>query len=519
MKYTSIPSYRRVLCSLALLAFLLLTSTATALEFLVERPAANDQPPITGRLFVFLSQRPQGEPRFGPNWFQPEPFFGLDVREFAPGQSRTLNDQADGFPAPLSQLPPGMYRAQALLDHDFYESAPALGVGNLYSDVVEFTLADGQPSQITLSLTQAVEARPFPEHPRVREVILTSPLLSAFHEREVIERAAVVLPESYDQHPDRRYPVIYSIPGFGGNHYDAFGYLRRTERKPSANPTELPEPADASASSQVEFIRVFLSARCKWGHHVFADSATNGPRGRALVEEMIPLIDQTFRTVASPTARFLTGVSSGGWSSLWLQVTYPEIFGGVWSIVPDPVDFRDYQQVNLYADPSQSLYTDQQGQRRPLARRGDQIVLWYGDFAKMDDVLGRGGQLRSFEAVFSPLGPDGLPARLWDRTTGRINPAVADAWQPYDISLNLQRNWNRLGPLLQGKLHIFAGEFDTFYLEGAVRLLSERLKGLGSDAVIEIIPGKGHGDVLNPELATRILSEMSAAYLAHHGPR
>jgi hypothetical protein len=500
-----------------LLAFLWLPAVAPALEFQVERPAADDQAPITGRLFVFLSQRDQGEPRFGPNWFQPEPFFGLEVKDFAPGQSRTVDDQADSFPAPLSKLPPGKYRAQALLDHDFYESSPALGVGNLYSDVVEFELADGQPSQVTLALTQTVAARTFPEHPRVREVVLRSELLSSFHNREVLQHAAVVLPEHYDQHPDRRYPVIYSISGFGGSHYDAFAYLRRTEKAPSVDANELPEPAaDAPA---VEFIRVFLNARCKWGHHVFADSATNGPRGRALVEELIPHLDHNFRTVAASTARFLTGVSSGGWSSLWLQVTHPETFGGVWSIVPDPVDFRDYQQVDLYANPPQSLYTDEQGQRRPLARRGDQVVIWYGDFARMDDVLGRGGQLRSFEAVFSPLDANGLPQRMWDRTSGRVDPAVAQAWELYDVSLVLQRDWDRLGPLLQGKLHIFAGELDTFYLEGAVRLLSDRLKGLGSDAVIEIIPGKGHGDVLDPEMADRILAEMSAAYLAHHGPR
>ena len=89
----------------------------------------------------------------------------------------------------------------------------------------------------------------------------------------------------------------------------------------------------------------------------------------------------------------------------------------------------------------------------------------------MEDVIGDGGQLRSFEAVFSPLGPDGRPRRLWDRNTGAIDPEVAHAWEAYDIRLVLERNWPTLGPKLAGKLHVFTGALDTFYLEGAVRLL------------------------------------------------
>jgi pimeloyl-ACP methyl ester carboxylesterase len=310
----------------------------------------------------------------------------------------------------------------------------------------------------------------------------------------------VVLPAAYLRQPERRFPVIYSIPGFGGSHREALRY---------------PTPPEAAAG-EVDFIRVMLDGNCSWGHHVFADSATNGPRGEALVSELIPHIDATFRTVAAPTARFVTGHSSGGWSSLWLQVNYPDTFGGVWSTSPDPVDFRDYQQVNLYADPPQSLYTDEQGNRRPIARRGNVPVLWYDSFAKMDDVLGRGGQLRSFEAVFSPLDGQNLPRKLWDRTTGRIDPEVAQAWRKYDIRLQLEDNWQTLEPKLRGKLHVTSGALDTFYLEGAVDLLAASLSRLGSDAQVHIVPGKDHGNLLTPELYRQIRREMSDAFLRHH---
>jgi S-formylglutathione hydrolase FrmB len=471
---------------------------------LVEQAAAkvSSERPITGRLYVFTSQREVGEPRLGPDWFSPEPFFGLEVHDFAPGQTRTIDDTADGFPGLISQLPKGKYRVQALLDHQLETGHHAAGVGNFYSDVVSWELDPDSPTPLELKLEHAVVPRPFPDSEWVKEVVVTSELLSRFHGREVVERAAVVLPASYTRQPDRRYPVLFSIPGFSGDHRIG---LRFAKDGP-------PEPQEG----EVEFIRVMLSGDCEWGHHVYADSATNGPRGEALVNELIPRIDAEFRTVAEPTARFLTGHSSGGWSSLWLQVTYPDTFGGVWSTSPDPVDFRDWQQVDLYADPPLSLYVDEQGQRRPIARRGTIPQLWYGSFAKMDDVLGRGGQLRSFEAVFSPLDDDGLPRRLWDRRSGRVDPEVAKAWQRYDIRLVLERNWPTLGPKLAGKLHVTTGSIDTFYLEGAVRKLAEAMAALGSDAEVTVVEGKDHSNLLTPEMVGQIRRQMSEAFLREH---
>jgi hypothetical protein len=232
---------------------------------------------------------------------------------------------------------------------------------------------------------------------------------------------------------------------------------------------------------------------------------------------LIPYLDATFRIVAAPTARFLNGHSSGGWSSLWLQVTYPETFGGVWSTSPDPVTFSDFQQVDLYAHPPLSLYFDEQGQRRPLARRGNTPVLWYESFGRMDDCIGRGGQLRSFEAVFSPLDEAGLPQKLWHRQTGRINPAVARAWEKYDIRLILERNWQQLGPKLHGKLHVTTGNLDTFYLDGAVALLANSLKQLGSDAEITILAGEDHVSLLTADLYGKMRRQMATSFLAHHG--
>jgi S-formylglutathione hydrolase FrmB len=271
-------------------------------------------------------------------------------------------------------------------------------------------------------------------------------------------------------------------------------------------------PYGPPTEQDVEFLHVMLDPNCPLGHHVFADSVNNGPVGEALITELIPAFEKAYRIVAAPHARFLTGHSSGGWSSLWLQITYPEVFGGTWSTSPDSVDFRDFQRIDMYAA-GENTYRDAHGERRPIARANGQPVLWYDDFCRIEDVLGHGGQLHSFEAVFSPRGENGRPLLAWNRETGAVDAAVAETWKKYDIRLILEQNWPTLSPKLTSKLHVFMGSEDTFYLDGATRLLKESLARLGSDAVVEIHEGKDHGTLLSRELRARITREMSRAFL------
>lgn len=452
---------------------------------------------IAGRLYLFFSQRGQGEPRFGPNWFSPEPFYAKDVAAFAPGAVEVIDDSADGFPDVLSKIKPGKYRVQALLDHDVYYPSPAAGVGNFYSAVAEVEITDSS-APLELTLNKVVEEQPWPQKDWIKPIAYKSKLLSQHFSRDFEDRAVVILPKSYFEHPERRYPVVYEVSGFTGT----LQYMARP----------FMDAPPVAGEGELDYIRVMLSGECKWGHHVYADSETNGPRGRVLTEELIPLIDREFRTVPHERARFVTGHSSGGWSSLWLQVTYPNVFGGVWSTAPDPVDFRDYQQTNLYADPPESVYFFPNGDKKPLARRGKTPIIWYPDFAKMDDVLGKGGQLRSFEAVFSPLDETGLPRRMWDRKTGKVDPVTVEEWKKYDINLVIKNNWEKLAPSLKGKIHITMGDLDTFYLEGATILLKQTLAELGSDAEVEIVPGADHSSVITRELRAKQKRQMLEAY-------
>jgi hypothetical protein len=482
----------RLFVSLLLLCGLTTVSRAAEpkpLEFHVTFDKSVTDKPFTGRVYVMLSNANLKGPPGGVNWFRPEPFFARDVKDWKPGDKLVIGADSLGYPAPLKELSPGIYSAVAIMDFDRGISF-SRNEGNGCSMPVRKELEPSQSGVVELKIDQVVKPTAFPETERVKLVEIESKLLSDFHKRPIKLRAGVALPKSFTDDKDKKYPVLYEIPGFSGNHYGALGGASRTNL------------------DGVEFLYVVLDPNCRTGHHVFADSANNGPCGQALIEELIPEIEKRFRGIGKPGARLLTGHSSGGWSSLWLQVAYPDFFGGVWSTAPDPVDFRDFQRIDVYK-PGNNMFTDADGKPRPIARSGGKPSLFYKPFSDMEDVMGHGGQLMSFEAVFSPRGPDGQPMKLWDRKTGNIDPMVAQAWEKYDLRLVLERNWKALGPKLQGKLHVYMGDEDTFYLEGATRLLGESLKQLGSDAVVELFPGKNHGSLMTTELRQRISKEMA----------
>jgi pimeloyl-ACP methyl ester carboxylesterase len=484
---------------LPFIVLLLVAGTVRAdagpLEFHLTFDKSVSDKPFTGRVYVMLSKDDVRSLRPGPNWFRPEPFFALDVKDWKPSEVVVLGKEALGFPMTLDKLPSGTWSIQAVMDFNRGFSSFSSAEGNGYSEPLRRELNAAETGPVKLALNQVYKAKPFVETDDVKLVEIESKLLTEFYGTPTKMRAAVVLPESYSGNPRKKYPVVYEIPGFGGDHHAAFGVARRK----------------GTNVAGTDMLYVMLDPKCRLGHHVFADSANNGPCGKALVEELIPAIEREYHAVGAPWGRFLTGHSSGGWSSLWLQVTYPDFFGGVWATSPDPVDFRDFQRIDL-TKAGANMFVDADGKDRPLARQNHKPVLFYKPFSDMEVVMGHGGQLGSFEAVFSPRGKDGKPRQLWDRKTGAVDPEVARAWEKYDIRLQLERNWKTLGPKLAGKIHVYTGGEDTFYLEGAVALLKESQEKLGSDAVIEIVPDKDHGNLLNKKMRDRIAQEMADQY-------
>lgn len=465
------------------------TKTKPTTAFRLTLDPAVQKTRYTGRVYVVVSTNLEREPRLSINsWFRPPQVLSLDVSNVAPGAPITVGRGALQNPGLLSELPAGDYQVQAVARRSLVHPVPGRGEGDLYSEPRVVSLDPAAPTTITLKLTKVAQARPFEETDRVKLVEIVSPSLSSFHGREMKIRAGVILPEGWKDDPSTTYPVLYRIGGFGGSHHSA-RFMVPGARRRRGRPGRGDDP---SAKLAAKVLTVVPDPQCYRGHNVFADSDNNGPWGKALIEELIPAVEKKFHGARSGRHRYVTGGSSGGWSSLWLQITYPDAFNGCWSHVPDPVDFRDFQQINLYK-PGTNMYRDEDENPRPLARRNGEVTLLYEDFVSAETVLGPGGQIHSFEAVFSRRRPDGTPASLFDRKTGAIDASVAESWRRYDIRLVLEENWEELAPKLSGKMHIYAGEKDTFYLEGAVRLLKESLTKLGSDADVRVIPGMGHG--------------------------
>jgi len=447
----------------------------------------------SGRVFLVLSKSESSGITPEPRWIEPDPFFGLDVSSIKPGEPLIIDNKWQGFPIEnIGKVPTGTYWASANLDLNKASRKIFSSEGNYFSKSVKVEIGSVNQAPTVLVLDQVFHEPQFPETEVVKLAQMESKLLSKFHGRKIMLRAGVALPQSYKDNKGRKYPSIYEVPGFGGNHFASLSSHSRGK----------------TAVEGEEVVHIMLDPDCPLGHHVFADSANNGPWGKALTEEFIPFLEKEFRLVPQSWARLVTGHSSGGWSSLWLQLKYPNVFGGVWSTAPDPVDFRDFQMINLYAS-NQNMFKDEKGKDRPIGRRGDTPFLFYKPFSDMEFVMGRGGQLGSFEAVFSEKDSQGNPKKLWDRKTGVIDRDTAESWKKYDIRLLVENNKDALFGKLKGKIHVYMGDKDTFYLEGATRLLGDTLKKLGSDATVVLFAGKDHSNLMDAELRARISKEMA----------
>jgi len=420
-----------------------------------------------------------------------------EVDHWTQGQSIDIDADRLAFPAGWSQLPPGDYYVQAVLDVDHSYNYTGRGAGDLVSEVMKIHLPTA--SIPTLTLVRALPARdpwavPASAPAPMREAVaaarqhatlvdFTSPSLSAFWGRPIHMRGWVLTPPGYDAKATKRYPVVYYTQGFGGNNDRVMGPLSNVN-------------AAMATGEMPPMIWVFLDESSPTGTHEFADSVNNGPWGRALTEELIPQLESQYRMDGRSNGRFLNGHSSGGWATLWLQTRYPKIFGGTWSTSPDPSDFHDFTGIDLYA-PNANAYHRPDGSAYPLVRDHAKVLGTFEQFAKLERVLGSyGGQLASFEWVFSPRGKDGQPELMFDRDTGVVDPAVVAYWRDhYDIAYRLQREWPQLKADLDGKIHLYVGTADTFYLDGAAHKLQAVLDRLHAKSEFHVLPDRTHFDL------------------------
>ena len=472
---------------------------------------------LDGRLLVMISAADDGEPRFqvsdGPNTAQ---VFGVDVDGWAPGASTQLGAGVFGYPiADLSDVPAGRYRVQALLNrYQTYTRAdghtvklpPDMGEGqqwarkpaNLYSTPVSVDIDPRQGGVVELVLDQEIPPIEPPDDTEwVKHVQIRSDLLSEFWGTDVFLGAHVLLPAGFDENPAARYPLAV----FHGHFPADFGGWRTTPPDTST-PCVYSARFDLDCYNHIQdslaydlyqdwtspdFPRMLVieiqHANPYYDDSYAVNSANIGPYGDAITYELIPAIEEQFRGIGEGWSRFLYGGSTGGWEAMAAQVMYPDDYNGAFVACPDPIDFRAYTVVNLYEDEN-AYYVDGPFRRTPRPGRRDYLGHVGATLEQMNHrelalaINGRSGdQWDVWQAVYSPVGDDGYPKPIWDKLTGEIDPEVAEYWkQNYDLSHILQRDWATLGPKLQGKLHIYVGDMDNYYLNNAVYLTEEFLE-------------------------------------------
>jgi hypothetical protein len=460
----------------------------------------SDQP-IDGRLLLVLGKSAKPEPRrsIGATGLKSQPIFGRDVLGLKAGDAVVIDELAIGFPVErLSAVAPGEYFAQAVLmcNRDLLlDDSP----GNLYSKPVQVRLgATGRsgdasaPERLRIELTEKIGDESVPENAdNVRFVKFRSELLSQFHGRPMYLRAGVILPRDFDQEPDRHYPLRVTIGGYGSRYTG----VRQMMRPMS------PFRAAWMADGGPRMILLHLDGAGPLGDPYQVNSANNGPYGDAVTQELIPFIEKTYRGIGQPWARVLDGGSTGGWVSLALQVFYPDEFNGCWSGFPDGVDFRGFQLIDIYRD--DNAYLNRYGFERPSKRTQDgDVEFTVRHECQMENVLGRGDswtlsgqQWGAWNATYGPRGGDGRPIPLWDARTGKIDASVAEKWKKNDLRLVLEQNWETLGPKLRGKLHVWVGEADDYFLNKGVHLLDDFLSRAepAYEGWIRYSPRGGHG--------------------------
>ncbi|HKY30251.1 MAG TPA: hypothetical protein VJM12_20135 [Pyrinomonadaceae bacterium] len=507
-----------------LLSFILVTSKAelssnqtTQLRFAISFPESSSKQPLDGRMLLLVSTDNSREPRFQINEdLNTQQVFGIDVDGLNPGAEAVVDANAFGYPVrSLSQIRAGEYWVQALLHtYETFKRSDGHTVklpmdrgegqqwsrapGNLYSTPQKLRIDPAKSETIKITLDKVIAPIDPPKDTKyIKHVKMQSKLLSNFWGRPMHLGANVLMPEGFDTHPNARYPLVI----FHGHFPATFGGFREQPPDPNLKP-DYSERFKLHGYNKIvqehaykfyqewtgpDFPRFIIieiqHANPYYDDSYAVNSANLGPYGDAITYELIPFIEKKFRGIGQGWARFMYGGSTGGWEALAAQIFYPDEYNGAWGACPDPIDFRAYTVVNIYEhknayrNESNWKQTPRPGKRNYLGELSATIE----EMNHMELALGThsrsGGQFDIWEAVYSPVGKDGYPKPIWNKLTGDIDHSVAAYWRDnYDLGYILKRDWPKIGKKLEGKLHIYVGEADNYFLNDAVYLVEDFLK-------------------------------------------
>jgi hypothetical protein len=478
---------------------------------------------LNGRLLLMISTDAADEPRNQiHDGVDTQQIFGIDIEGLVPGENAIFDSTVFGYPkSSLADVPPGEYYVQVLFHrYEIFRRSDGHAVklpmdrgegqrwnrapGNLFSTPKQIFLDPQKSQTITIELDQVIPpiSNP-PDTKYVKHIKIKSKLLSEFWGRDMYLGAHVLLPEGFDEHPQARYPLVINHGHFPHD----FGGFRPEPPDPNLK-LEYSKRFRLEGYNRIvqqqahEFFKTWtgpdyprvLLIKIQHANPFYDDSyavnsANLGPYGDAITYELIPHIEQKFRGIGAPWSRFMYGGSTGGWEALAAQVLYPDQYNGCFAACPDPIDFRAYTVVNLYEDKNAYFIEGKWGRVPRPGKRNylGHISSTLEGMNHLELVLGTksrsGQQWDIWEAVYSPVGKDGYPQRIWNKRTGEIDHEVARYWREnYDLSYIMRRDWTTLGPKLRGKVHIYCGDMDNYYLNNAVYLTEEFLASTAKPA-------------------------------------
>ncbi len=472
---------------------------------------------LDGRLLLMLSNNSENEPRFQiGEGLNKQLIFGKNVENLTPGEQITFNEKEFGYPVEsLKDIAPGEYFVQALLHvYETFNLSTGQTVklpmdngegqkwdrspGNLYSKPLKITIGENGIENFNIVLDQIIPEIVGPEDTEwIKHIKIKSEKLSKFWGRDMYLGAHVLIPKGFNEHPEAKYPLMI----FHGHFPSNFGGFRTTPPDKNLEPeyserfnvdgyniTQQQEAYDFfkrwNEPDFPRFLIIVIQHPTPYYDDSYAvNSASQGPYGDAITYELIPSIEKQFRGQGESWSRFLYGGSTGGWEALAVQVKYPDEYNGCFAACPDPIDFRSYCLTNIYEDQNAYYYKSEHkklevpshrdflGNISATLRESNHLELVLGDKSRS------GGQWDIWEATYSPQGKDGYPKRIWDKYTGVINQDVANYWKEnYDLRYILERDWDKLGDKLKGKIHIYCGDMDNYYLNNAVYLMEDFLE-------------------------------------------
>ncbi|MCZ4298180.1 alpha/beta hydrolase-fold protein [Henriciella marina] len=469
-----------------------------------------------GRVILIITPDGEKEPRFQVKQSYDAPqIFGVNVDGLAPGESVEIAPGILGFPAKdMKDVPAGDYYVQAVLHkYDTFNLSngktvklPAargagqnwrLEPGNVISAPQKVSFDPQGANEISITLDNVLPEIAEPEDTKyIRYIKVRSEKLSEFWGTDVYINGHVLVPEGFDENPDAKYPLAI----FHGHFPAEFGGFRTTPPDPDLE-CEYSERFDEPCYNRIEqqeaydfykqwtsddFPRMLIveidHSNPYYDDSYAVNSANIGPYGDAITYEFVPALEEQFRGIGEGWSRFVYGGSTGGWEALAVQVKYPDEYNGAFAACPDPIDFRQFMLTDIYEEDNAYYYTgpftrvEKPGKRNYLGQVPYTVEMENRWELVLGDKTRSGAQWDVWEAVFSPNGEDGYPQRIWNKLTGEIDHTVAEYWREnYDLRHILERDWAELGPKLQGKIHIYTGDMDNFYLNNATYLMEDFL--------------------------------------------